>query len=173
MKSDLDIITSRASIRKYKNQSIEPEIINLILNAGFCAPSAHNRRPWEFIVINDQEKLKRFAEYGKYYKMLYEAPCAIVVCGNTEVNNNHDYLLNDCSAATQNILLAAHACGLGAVWLGVKQDEMTEFYSSELNLPSHIIPVATISLGYPDETKIQKDRFIKDKVHYNKYEENK
>lgn len=170
MNSDLDVIMTRASIRKYTNQVIEKKTIEVLLNAGFCAPSAQNKKPWEFIVIQDRDKLIRFADYGKYYKMLYEAPLAIIVCGNAEINNNHDYLINDCSAATQNILLAAHACGLGAVWLGVHQDEMKEFYAKELNLPSNIIPVATISIGYPDEVKVQKDRFQKEKVHYEIYE---
>lgn len=161
----LDAIKTRRSIRKYTNETVSKEMIHTLLEAGFCAPSARNRRPWHFVVIQDREKLNKLAEFGKYYKMLASAPMAILVCGDSELLER-DYLINDCSAAVENILLAAHELGLGAVWLGVKIDEMKEFYQTEFKLPSPILPIACISIGHPDEEREVDNRFEEEKVHY-------
>lgn len=165
----LDVIKKRRSIRKYKSDLIPSELIHQLLDAGFSAPSAQNRKPVDLIVIQDRDKLNHFADYGKYYKMLKDAPCAILVCGDSIKMNNHDFLLNDCSAATQNILLAATALGLGAVWLGIKIEEMIDFYRDECDLPEHIVPIALISIGYPDEDKAANENYDETRVHYEKF----
>ncbi|MEG0176539.1 nitroreductase family protein [Anaerorhabdus sp.] len=164
----LQAIKTRSSIRKYTNETISNEQIHQLLEAGFCAPSAKNRRPWHFVVVQDKGTLIKLADFGKYYKMLTDAPLAIIVCGDSSIIE-YNYLLNDCSAATQNILLAAHELGLGAVWLGIKPEMMKDFYAQEFNLPENMIPVSCISIGHPNEVKEQKDRFEDSKVHYEKF----
>lgn len=161
----LTAITTRRSIRKYTGEAISKELLEQILNAGFCAPSAHNIRPWDFIVVRDKAHLHKIAENGKYTKMVRHCDVAVVVCGDTENQANHDLIINDCSAATQNILLAAHALGLGAVWCGVVQPEHIAFLRSDLNIPGHILPAALIAIGYPDEERPAPERFDDSHIH--------
>lgn len=166
----LDAIRARRSIRKYTNEKLSSDMIHQLLEAGMCAPSTHNKKSAEFIVIQDRDTLNRFAEYGKYHKMLKEAPCAFLVCGNTEKMGVHDFMINDCSAAIENILIAATGLELGAVWLGIKIDEMKDFYKLECNLPEHIIPVGLVAIGYPDEVKETGNRYDESRVHLERYE---
>lgn len=165
-----DAITTRRSIRQYTGEAIPGELLEQILNAGFCAPSAHNLRPWDFIVVRDKEHLSKIAENGKYTKMVRHCDAAVIVCGDTEKQANHDLIFNDCSAATQNILLAAHALGLGAVWCGVVQPEHIAFLRSDLNIPEHILPTALISIGYPNEERPAPERFDASRVHEESYQ---
>lgn len=165
----LDAIRARRSIRKYTSQSVSLDTIHQLLEAGMCAPSTHNKKSAEFIVIQDRATLNCFAEYGKYHKMLKEASCVILVCGNTEKMSVHDFVINDCSAAIENILIAATDLGLGTVWLGIKIDEMKEFYKRECNLPDYILPVGLIAIGYPDEVKETGNRYDESRVHLERY----
>jgi len=116
-------IFTRRSIRKYTNQTITDEQIELLIKAGMYAPSASNQQPWHFIVINKREILNKIRDVHPYAKMLSEAQLAILVCGDHDLELSKGYWVVDCSAATQNILLAAHGMGLGAVWLGVHPRE--------------------------------------------------
>ena len=163
----MEIILTRRSIRKYTEQPVSDEVLKELLEAAMCAPSAGNRQPWCFVVINDRKILDDIPNYHPYAQMLKEAPAAILVCCDSDLQMG-DYGVQDCSAATQNILLAAHAKGLGAVWLGVYPTEarVTDI-KRLLNLPENIIPISLISVGYPAEQKSPPDHYRADRVHYN------
>lgn len=164
----LETIFSRKSVRQYLDKEVEPEKIDLLVRAGMAAPSAMDRRPWELVVVNDREAMKVLAESLPYAKMLAGAPMAIVVCGDAEKSPNNWYI--DCSAVTQNILLAAEALGLGAVWTGAyPSEERVALISETLGLPENIIPLNVVPVGYPDGEQTPKDKYDEAKIHYNKW----
>jgi nitroreductase len=164
----LDGIFTRRSIRKYTNQEVSKDQINTLVKAGMYAPSARNQQPWHFMVITDQKLLNQVREVHPYAKMLSEARIAILVCGDEELELSKGYWVVDFSAATQNILLAAHGLGLGAVWLGLHpREERKNDIRKLFNLPNHIQPLSLIAVGYPDETKETPDRFIPNRIHFN------
>jgi nitroreductase len=115
----IEVILNRRSIRKFAARPVEKEIIIKILEAGMYAPSARNTRAWQFVVIENREKLDHLSQLHPYAKMLHQAPLAILVCGDRHLEKEEGYLTINCAAATQNILLAAYESGLGSVWLGV------------------------------------------------------
>lgn len=163
----IDCLLNRRSIRKYKDKIVSKEIIDIILEAAMYAPSARNLQPWHFVVIAKKEMLNKLSEVHPYAKMLKEAPMAILVCGDQSIDENVGYLAQNCAAATQNILLAAHDLGLGSVWLGVYPREPRIQAMKELfNLPEHVLPISLIAIGYPDEEKPRPERFIPERVHY-------
>lgn len=163
----IESIYNRRSIRKYKNQEVSGEIINELLNAAMMAPSARNTQSWQFVVIKSRIILDKLSEIHPYAKMLKEAPLAILVCGDGSKEENDYYQCINCSAATQNILLAAHDLGVGSVWLGVyPRAERIEPIKELLNIPEGILPISLIALGYADEIKVKPERFVKEKVHY-------
>jgi len=163
-------IITRRSIRKYTDKKISDDQINTLLKSGMYAPSANNKQPWHFIVINDRKILSKIADIHPYAKMLIEAQLAILVCGDELLENGSGYWIVDCSAATQNILLAAHGIGLGAVWLGLyPREERKQAIRELFNLPNNIQPLSLISLGYPNESKELPDRFKPERIHYNKW----
>jgi len=165
----MEAILTRRSIRKYTKQPVSDEVLKELLEAAMYAPSASNRQPWCFVVINDRKILNEIPEYHPYAQMLKGAPVAILVCCDINLENK-GFGVEDCSAATQNILLAAHAKGLGAVWLGVYPAEPTVTATKKLlNLPEHITPISLISIGYPAEQKPQPNRYRADRVHYNQW----
>ncbi len=166
----LDAILNRRSIRKFKPKSVEEEKTEKILKAAMYAPSARNTQSWQFIVITKREILDEIKKVHPYAGMLSEATLAIVVCGDKTHEPNEGYLNTNCSAATQNILLAAYALGLGSVWLGVyPREERMKGIKDLFKLPEHIIPISLIALGYPNESKENPERFFQDKIHYDKY----
>ena len=163
----LDAIFTRKSIRKYTGQPVTAEQLHTIMRAGFSAPTAMNKRPWQFVVIRDSETLKAITEFHPYSKMLPSAGCGILVCGDTKASNNEYYLTQDCSAAMENMLLAAHALGLGAVWLGVyPREERMNPLRALTNLPEHILPIGLMAVGVADEIREAPDRYEEQKVHY-------
>jgi nitroreductase len=163
-------IFTRRSIRKYTNKPIPKEIIKELLDAAMHAPTARNIQPWHFVVIDERALLDRLAIVHPYAKMLKEATLAILVCGDKHLQEMDGYIIQDCSAATQNILLAAHANGLGAVWLGMyPREQRMKDIATLLNIPEHIMPVSLISVGYPDETRQKPDRYREDRIHFNKF----
>lgn len=164
----LDGIFTRRSIRKYTKKEITKEHIDTILKAGMYAPSARNQQPWHFIVVTERETLNKIKDIHPYAKMLSESQLAILVCGDEELELSKGYWVVDCSAATQNILLAAHGLGLGTVWLGLHpREERKDAISKLFNLPSHIQPLSLISVGYPGEFKEDPERFKPERIHYN------
>ncbi|WP_142413354.1 nitroreductase family protein [Hathewaya massiliensis] len=166
----MDAIFKRRSIRKYKPIKISEDMIENLLRAGMCAPSAVNQKPWEFIVIEDRETLHTLADKHPYGKMLHNSPLCICVCAKMDLGDFKHFWPQDCSAATENILIEAQHLGLGAVWMGVYPVEDLIMLAKEtLKLPENIMPFSFISIGYPDEEKRYHDRYDKEKVHYNKW----
>jgi nitroreductase len=164
----IEAIITRRSIRKFKDQPVEEEKQKIILRAGMQAPSARNTQPWHYIVIDDKSLLNRIATVHPYAKMLRETPLAIAVCGDLHMENSLEYLAVNCSAATQNILLAAHDLGLGAVWLGIyPQRERMRDLSDLLRLPGYVIPISLVAMGYPAEEVPKRNRFRKERIHRN------
>lgn len=161
-------ILTRRSIREYTDQAVEEEKIRLLLKAAMAAPSARNSQPWDFVVLTKRAAIDELANFSPYVSMLKEAPLAIVVCGRTDAETGSpDYWVIDCSAAVQNILLAAHALGLGAVWLGVyPRPERQAALKELLKLPDNVVPHSAISIGYPAEQKEPSQRFKEERVHY-------
>lgn len=164
----IDNILSRRSIRKYTKKSIPEETIKFLLEAGVSAPSAGNQQSWQFVIITDRAVLYSASEFLPNGKFLKHADKAILVCGDLSQEKHKGYWMLDCSAVTQNILLAAHAKGLGACWLGVyPRDERVENLKKLFKTPEHIIPFSVISLGYPDEESSKVDRYDDSRVHKN------
>lgn len=166
----MDAIFNRRSIRKYSEKPISKEKIDLLLKAGFSAPSAGNQQPWHFIIIDDKGLLLEIEKIHAHASMLKEANKAILVCGDLNLEKFKGYWMLDCSAATENILIAAHSKGLGACWLGIypKEDRINKI-KELLNLPEGIIPLSLIALGYPAEEKNSINRFSQKRIHHNKW----
>jgi nitroreductase len=165
----IDNIMTRTSIRKYTNETVSKADVEKMLRAGMAAPTAVNKQPWHFVVVTDRAKLKELS--GGRGKMLEQCALAIVVCGNMEkalTGKAQEYWVQDCSAATENILLAAHALGLGAVWTGCYPiEERVANVSKALKLPETIIPLCTIVIGHPAEQPTPKDKWKPENVSYN------
>ena len=163
-------ILTRRSIRKYKPQAVPDEIITELLTAAMCAPSAGNEQPWEFVVINDRKLLDRIPEFHPYATMLKEAPVAILVCGDLKREKHKGYWVQDCSAATENMLIAVNEKKLGAVWLGIyPREERVAGLRKLLGIPENIVPFSLIAIGYPAEVKEPADRFDPSRVHQNRW----
>ncbi len=164
----MDAILGRRSIRKYSDKPITDEELKHLLEAAMAAPSAHNRQPWHFIVVKDRAKLLEIPKFHNYSKMLEQAPLAIIVCGDLELEEGTGFWIQDCSAATQNILLAAKATGLGAVWLGVYPNvDLVKGVRELLKIPEKVTPLCIIAVGHPLEEKPPGNRYREDRVHLN------
>ena len=169
----MEAILSRRSIRKYTNQSVPEQTIKELLEAAMSAPSAGNQQPWQFVVIKERKILDEIPKFHPFSQMLREAQLAILVCGDLELEKNKGYWVQDCSAATENILIAATAKGLGAVWLGIyPREKRVAGVKKLLGLPQHIIPLSLISIGYPAEQKPPANRYDSSRIHYNHWQEN-
>ena len=172
----LEAIKTRRSIRSFLPKEIETEVINKILEAGFCAPSSKGKRPWHFIVVTDKVFLRSMALCGNYISF-NTTPCCIIVCGDRNINGINEFLIEDCAAAIQNILLAAHGLGLGATWHGLIRSGPNSANTNykeickKYKLPEKIIPIAAIALGYPDfDIRMSREaRYDLSKVHWNKW----
>jgi nitroreductase len=166
----LKAIMSRRSIRKYSEAPVTDDQLRTIVAAGMQAPSAHNRQPWHFIVIRDRATLNGIMGFHLYSRMLDQAKAAIVVCGDHVLEEGSGFWVQDCSAATENILLAAHASGLGAVWLGVyPQKDLVEPLKQLLNIPSGVTPLGIISVGVSAEVKEPRQNYIESRVHQDRW----
>ena len=165
----IEAIMGRRSIRRYTDKKIPEETITKLLKAAMNAPSAHNKQPWHFIVVDDRETMLKIPEYHQYSKMLENASHAIVVLGDNNIQTS-DFWVHDTSAATENILIAAHAMGLGAVWLGIHPHEsLIEGTKKLFDIPDHVTPLCIISLGYPDENRSPCENYNPERVHKNKW----
>ena len=160
----ISTILSRRSIRKYSAELVGEKDVRSLLEAAMAAPSASNRKPWYFVVVTERKKLDELADKHPYGKMLFEAPLCIAVCGDPEISKRH--WVQDCSAATENLLLAAVGLGLGAVWLGVHPSEEREAeIRKALGLPEAIVPLNLISIGHPAEKKEPRTQYDEARVH--------
>ncbi len=175
MKSDfLEILQARKSVRQYSDRKVTEEQLETLVRAGMAAPSAVNRQPWLFFAINDRVLLDALGDRLPYAKMLLQAPAAIVVCGNMEKALDawqQEFWIQDCSAATQNILLAAESMGLGSVWTAVyPAPDRIEIVRNALNLPPHLIPLNVLPIGYPDGPQRAKDKWKPENMMWNKWQ---
>lgn len=166
-------ILERTSVRRYIDKKVSDKLIIDIMRAAMSAPSGVNRQPWEFVVIDDKKVLTKLANSLPYAKMTTKAPLAIAVCGNSErflAGEDATLWVQDLSAVSENILLAAHALGLGGVWtcLYPHSDRMNEA-SRILNLPEGIIPFSLIPIGYPEADHKPMDKWQPDRIHRNTY----
>lgn len=171
--NDLDWIYRRRSIRKFTDQKLSEEQIQMLLEAGMAGPSAVNFKPWKFIVVDDENvlnALRRALPYGKF-----NASLAIVVCGDIRAIRKpigEKFWIQDCSAASENILLAATAMGLGSVWCGVHPIGLIEKpVRKALDIPNGVIPLNVIYLGYPDEEKPARTQYSAKNVYRNRFGE--
>lgn len=156
----MEVIRSRRSIRKFTDKGVSDAMVKAILEAAMLAPSAGNQQPWRFIVVRDREKLNRVPDFHPYAKMIKQVEVAIVVCGAPDGCKWPDFWIQDCSAAIQNLLLAARGMGLGTVWTGVHPLQEREDSARELfGIPENVYPLAIIPLGWPDGEFTVKDRF--------------
>jgi len=166
----IEALNTRRSIRKYNECEISEETINKIIEAGMEAPSAINEQPWHFIVITDKEILNKMPEIHPHALMAKQATIGILICGDLSLEKAEGFWVQDCSAATQNILLAVHALGLGAVWTGVyPRKERVNGFKEFFKLPENIIPFAFIPVGFPAEKSFKAERFKKSRIHYNNW----
>jgi nitroreductase len=168
MNSKLDYVFSRRSIRLYQAEDVGEGLVHDLLEAAMAAPSAVAKDPWQFVVIRNRSMLAKIAHGLPNGKMLADAPVGFVVCG--DLQRAHDgqlsYLLQDCSAAIENLLLAASTLGLGACWLGVHpREERVAHIRLLLHIPERVIPVAAIAIGWPAESHKPRTRYREDAVH--------
>lgn len=175
MNDSIDPILRRRSIRRYTQQEVEKAKLVLLLQAAMAAPSACNSQPWEFVVVTDKTILANLC--AVLYGGRYTPAAAIVICGNLDVAHNSNarfYWVQDCSAATENILLAAPCLGLGAVWIGVYPlPSVIKPVSEVLNLPKEAVPLSVVYIGYPDETKAPRTQYNEHRVYWEQYEPRK
>jgi nitroreductase len=166
----LTAIKTRRSIRKWRPNPVPLELVEELIEAAMYAPSAGDEQPWHFVIITDREVLQRVPDINPYGRIATNAPLGVLVCGDTRLEKYQGCWPQDCAAAIQNFLLAAHASGLGAVWTGIypMQDRVKGFQKL-CGLPKQVIPVALLLLGYPDQNPAQPQRFKKERVHLNKF----
>lgn len=162
----LKTILSRRSIRQYRDEALLDSDIEELLQAAMSAPSAGNQQPWHFVVIHERLVLQAISALHPYAGMVATAAAAILVCGDPALEIYPGYWVQDCSAATQNILLAAHAKGLGAVWCGIHpRNEREQALRLLLEIPEAVIPFSLVALGHPAESHPPADRYDVGRVH--------
>jgi nitroreductase len=165
----LAFVFGRRSIRAYTPAPVSDEHVQKLLEAAMAAPSAAASDPWRFVVVKKRELLSKIGDALPYGKMLGSAALGIVVCGDLEAAHDKQlsYLLQDCAAAVQNLLLCAHVLGLGACWLGVHpREQRVKSLQSILRLQENLIPVACVAIGHPAETKEPRTRFNPEYVRF-------
>ncbi len=164
----LEALLTRRSVRAFTADPVSPEQLEMLLRAAMHAPSACNQQPWHFIVVDSREQLNAIAGLHPYAKMLKQAPLAIIVCGDLTLETCPGNWAIDCSAAMQNLLLAAHAQGLGGVWVGIHPVEARVKNISEfLGLPKFVTPLCLAAVGHPAEPLPKADRYKPERVHHN------
>ena len=165
-----DAIFTRRSIRKYTDQTVPEEMVTELLRVAMAAPSAGNEQAWQFVVIRDRALLDAIPKFHPYAAMLKHASVAILVCGDLSKEKYQGFWVQDCSAAAQNILLAATAQGLGAVWTAFHpMEDRVAGMRKLLGLPEQIIPLSLIPLGYPDEHPGPANRFDAARIHWDRW----
>lgn len=165
-----DPVLSRRSIRRYTGDPVGEETVERLLRAAMAAPSAGNQQPWQFVVLRDRETLHAITGFHPYARMLSSAPVAVLVCGDPTACKWPQMWEQDCSAATENLLIEAEHLGLGAVWLGVHPlQERVEGVRALLGIPESVVPFAIVPFGWPAEHKEPSDRYDIDRVHVERW----
>lgn len=164
-------IMTRVSVRKYDGKPVSEAEVEALLRAGMAAPTAMNRQPWDFVVVDDRAELDSLAAALRRAPIANGCPLVVVVCGNIEkAGEGNEFWVQDASAATENILLAAHAMGLGAVWCGgYPLADRCEAVGKVLGLPSYVKPLSIICVGHPAEAPAVKDKWKPENVHRNRF----
>lgn len=166
----MDAILGRRSVRSFTDEPVTDEMVDKLLRAAMAAPSAGNQQPWHFVVLRDGQVRREVADLHTHAKMLPQAPVGIMVCGDLGLERYRGFWVQDCSAATQNMLLEAHELGLGGVWLGVHPvQERVRSIQKLLGLPDNVIPFSIIAVGHPAEQKGPEDRYHADRVHMDRW----
>ena len=171
-KDAMTVILERKSVRTYTGEPVSKEDIEKILRAAMAAPAAMHMVPWKFIVVTGKAKLKTLADGLPFVKMLSEAGTGIVVCADPKeaALGSEDFAILDCACASENILLAVEALGLGAVWTAVYPNpEAMDFVRTELNIPSNIIPLNIIPVGYAAGIEKAQDKYDEKNIHWEKW----
>lgn len=159
----------RRSIREYNDKEISLEELEELVKAGMNAPSAHNKKPYDFIIVRDKKTLKRLSQTGPYAHMLEQASAAIIICSIADEETT-PYWQADCGAVTENILLEATSLGIGSCWIGEYPNiEKSEKVKMILEIPKDYQVFSTISLGYPLKDKKENNNFYTEKIHYEKF----
>jgi nitroreductase len=163
-----DPVLDRRSIRKYTDQPVPDKLVETLLRAAMSAPSAGNQQPWHFVVIRDRAILDAVPGFHPYARMMVKAPVAILVCGDGDLEKSKGFWVEDCSAATENVLIEAQELGLGSVWLGLypREDRVRKMRALVLGMPEHVIPFALLPVGYPAESKKPSHRYHEERVHH-------
>jgi nitroreductase len=169
MENIYNSILNRRSIRKYTDQKVSGDLIKELLKAAMSAPSACNQQPWHYIVIESKDVLGEISMIHSGFSLVKDSSLLILVCGEPEKTQLEFFWRQDCSAATENILIAAQSQGLGAIWLGINPNggSDTDILRNTLSIPEYIVPFSLVCIGYPAEEKEPSDRFDEGKVHYN------
>jgi len=163
-----EVIHTRRSVRTFTSQAVPPQALEELLAAAMQAPSAGNEQPWQFVVIDDRRILDAIPQISPYAPMCRVAPLAVLVCGDMREAHHAGYWVQDCSAATENLLLTVHDLGLGAVWTGVyPNQERVASFRELLNLPEEIVPVALVAIGVPADRAESVPRFNPSRIHRN------
>lgn len=163
-------LLNRRSIRRYTSEKIKHATLEKIIEYGMFAPSAVNKQPWHFIIFENTDTINQIIDVHPNASMLKQASAGILICFDTDLQHDEGYGPIDCSAATQNMLLAAHGLGLGACWIGIypRKNRISALHKV-FKLPEHVIPFAVISVGYPNEEKNRPERFTKKGIHFEKW----
>ncbi|MGD0275761.1 MAG: nitroreductase family protein [Syntrophales bacterium] len=173
MKDTFSVIHSRKSVRNYTDASVSKADLEKIIRAGMAAPTAVNMQPWSFLVVTERKRLDTLAEGLPNAKMLFKAGAAIIVCTEADkaYNKNKDFAVIDASLAGENILLAVEALGLGGIWTAAypHADRMNHVRSA-LDIPKDVIPLNVIPIGIPSGADKPKDKYKKDKVHWERWQ---
>ncbi len=170
MNTFIEVILTRKSIRKFTEEKVSKETLELLLTAAMNAPSACNQQSWYFIIVADQEKLRKLSELHDGVKFVKDAPIAVIICGQPSAAILDYYWADDCAAATQNLLLAAHSLGLGATWTGInRQDSLAvQLYRENIGIPKQYFPFAMVPIGYPAEQTVSNNKYDEKKILWDK-----
>lgn len=164
----IECIHTRRSIRRYTGKEVSEDAVKEILAAGMTAPSAKNQQPWQFIVVTDKTLLERVSSISPHVLMAKGAALGILVCADLSLVISEGFWVQDCAAAVENMLLAAHALGLGAVWTGVyPRERHVDAFRQLFRLPENIVPHTFIPIGYPAQESRRANRFKQERIHHN------
>jgi nitroreductase len=168
METLMDLMYARRSIREFTDESVTDEQVETMLKAAMAAPSAQDLQPWHFVVVRKRKTLDRLAQVHKYAYMLEKAPLAVVVCGDEEVSEKH--WVEDTCVATQNLLLAATALGLGGVWISLYPKKKHQKYVRELlDIPDHLGVLCALAVGHPAEKKPARTKYDPSRAHWEEW----